>query len=102
MLLRNGWLPSHVQANGDDVHRLQWWMKVCKQYSLLFKMVTSILSNFNAPKVESSFSIMGDVVGKTCGGMNMETYSGIQKIKYSLEANCSTKQVSLHNSFFKV
>ena len=90
-----------MQANGDNAHCLQWWLKIHKQCPLLFKMVTSILSNFNAPKVESSFSIMGDVVDKKCWRMNMETYSGIQTIKYFLEANHSAKQVSLLNSFFK-
>ena len=122
ILLSNGQLNSHVQTDGDKVHCLQWWLKIHKQYPLLFKMVTSILSNFNAPnplgtgcklnvlctfnlrpvsrgKVESSFSIM--VVDKKCGRMNMETYSSIQTIKNSLEANRSAKQISLHNSFLK-
>ena len=101
MLFRNEQLPSHVQADGDDVLCLQWWPKIHKQYLLLFKMVTPILSNFNAPKVESSFSVTVDVVDKKCGRMNMETYSGIQTIKYSLETNRSANQVSLHNSFLK-
>ena len=57
-------------------------------------MVTSILSNFNIPKLESSLSIMGDVVDKKCGRMNMETYSGIQMMKYSMRSIlriCPTK-----------
>ena len=91
----------HVQANGDDVLCLQWWLKIHKQYLLLFKMDAPILSNFNAPKVKSSFSVTVDVVDKKCGRMNMETYSGIQTIKYSLETNRSANQVSLHNSFLK-
>ena len=101
MLFCNEQLPSHVQADGDDVLCLQWWLKIQKQYLLLFKMVTPILSNFNAPKVESSFSVTIDVVDKTCERMNMETYSGIQTIKYSLETNRSSNQVSLQNSFLK-
>ena len=101
MLFCNEQLPRHVQADGDDVLCLQWWLKIHKQYLLLFKMDAPILSNFNAPKVKSSFSVTVDVVDKKCGRMNMETYSGIQTIKYSLETNRSANQVSLHNSFLK-
>ena len=94
MFLSNKQLPSPVQANEDDVHCFQWWLKILKQYHLLFKMVTSILSNFNAIKEKSNFGIMNDVVDKKCGRMNMEMYSGIQTIKYSLEVNRSANQVS--------
>ena len=94
MFLSNKQLPSPVQANEDDVHCFQWWLKILKQYHLLFKMVTSILSNFNAIKEESNFGIMNDVVDKKCGRMNMEMYSGIQTTKYSLEVNRSANQVS--------
>ena len=94
MLFSNKQLPSPLQANEDDVHCFQWWLKIRKQYHLLFKMVTSILSNFNAIKEESNFSIMNDVVDKKCGRMNMEMYSGIQTTKYSLEVNRSANQVS--------
>ena len=100
MLLSNGQLPSHMQANGDEVHFLQWWLKIHEQYHLLFKMVTSILSNFNAPKVDRSFSIMGDVVDKKCGRMKWRCIP-VFKQQYPLEANCSAKQVRLHNSFLK-
>ena len=66
MFFSNGQLYSHVQANGDYVHCLQWWLKIAKLYPLLFKMVTLFLSNISVPKVESSFSIMGDAVDKKC------------------------------------
>ena len=39
---------------------------------------------FHGPGVESSFSVMGDVMDKKSGRMNVSTYSAIQMVKYSL------------------
>ena len=39
--------------------------------------------------MESSFSVIGDVLDKTSGRMNVSTYSTIQTVKYSLNAKTS-------------
>ena len=39
--------------------------------------------------MEDSFSVMGDIMDKKSGRMNVETYSAIQTVKYSLTAKAS-------------
>ena len=47
------------------------------------------LTVFHGPRVESSFSVMGHVMDKKSGRMNVSTYSAIQTVKYSLAAKAS-------------
>ena len=49
-------------------------------------MSLALLTIFLGPRVESSFSVMGDVMDKKFGRMNVSTYSAIQTVKYSLKA----------------
>ena len=49
-------------------------------------MVSAILSIFHGSKVESTFSVMDNVVDPSSGRMNMETYSAVQDIKYALKS----------------
>ena len=52
-------------------------------------MSLALLTIFHGPRVESSFSVMGDVMDKKSGRMNVSTYSAIQMVKYSLNAKTS-------------
>ena len=52
-------------------------------------MSLALLTIFHGPRVESSFSVMGDVMDKKSGRMNVSTYSAIQTVKYSLNAKTS-------------
>ena len=52
-------------------------------------MSLALLTIFHGPRVESSFSVMGDVMDKKSGRMNVSTYSAIQTVKYSLKAKTS-------------
>ena len=38
-------------------------------------------------RVESAFSMMGNVLDKNSGRMNLDTYSAIQTVKYSIAEN---------------
>ena len=62
-------------------------------------MVMSVLSIFHGPKVESSFSIMCDVIDKKANKMKDKTFSATQTIKYSLQAKhpgcCSSRAVKV-------
>ena len=60
-----------------------WWFKLKDKCPLLSKMSLALLI-FHGPGVESSFSVMGDVMDKKSGRMNVSTYSAIQMVKYSL------------------
>ena len=42
-----------------------WWSKLKDKYPLLSKMSLALLTIFHGPRVGSSFSIMGDVMGKS-------------------------------------
>ena len=55
-------------------------------YPLFSKMSLALLTIFLGPRVESSFSVIGDAMDKTFGRMNVSTYSAIQTVKYSLNA----------------
>ena len=66
-----------------------WWFKLKDKYLLLSKMSLALLTIFHGPRVESSFSVMGDVMDKKSGRMNVSTYSAIQTVKYSLNAKTS-------------
>ena len=48
-----------------------------------------MLTISHGPRVESSFSVLGDVMNQTSGRMDVSTYSSIQTIKYSLNAKTS-------------
>ena len=52
-------------------------------------MSLALLTIFHGPRVESSFSVMGDIMDKKSGRMNVSTYSAIQTVKYSLNAKTS-------------
>ena len=52
-------------------------------------MSLALLTIFHGPRVESSFSVMGDIMDKKSGRMNVSTYSAIETVKYSLNAKTS-------------
>ena len=66
-----------------------WWFKLKDKYPLLSKMSLVLLTIFYGPRVESSFSVMDDIMDKKSGRMNVSTYSAIQTVKYSLNAKTS-------------
>ena len=90
-------LPALEDDDGNGVKCFDWWIQVSTKYPLVFKIVTAILSNFCGPKVESSFSVMGEVVDKKSGSMNIETYSTIQTIKYELKVKVRERLQKLLN-----
>ena len=77
---------SHLPEESDDI--VHWWTKVVQsnKYPALCKIAVGALSIFHGPRVESSFNVMGDVIGVKAGRMNIETYSAIQTVKYALKA----------------
>ena len=49
-------------------------------------MSLALLTIFHGSRVESSFSVISDVMEKKSGRMSVSTYSAIQTVKYSLNA----------------
>ena len=66
----------------------QWWAVLFQKgtFPVLSKVIKSILSCFHGPQVESSFSLMGDILDKKSSALTVETYSSIQSVKYQLMA----------------
>ena len=64
----------------------QWWIAVeaTGRYSNLPKMALAVLTCFHGPLVESSFNIMGDLMGGRNFRMELPTYSALQTVKYRL------------------
>ena len=83
-LLFDAQLPSALDSRRDDNDCLTWWISVSKKYPVVFKVVRAVSSIFHGPRVESSFSAMGDIIDKKSERMNIETYASIQTIKYAL------------------
>ena len=54
-----------------------------KLASFIKALSLATLTDFHGPRVESSFSVMGDVMDKKSGRMNVSAYSAIQTVKYS-------------------
>ncbi|CAC5405152.1 unnamed protein product [Mytilus coruscus] len=73
----------------DDCRIDHWWAneKHAKVYPLLVKMVQAILTCFHGPQVESSFSVMNDIIDGKSNRMNIETYICIQSVKYSQKSS---------------
>ena len=52
-------------------------------------MSLALLTIFHGPRVESSSIVLGDVMDKKSGRINMSTHPAIQTVKYSLNAKTS-------------
>lgn len=77
-------LPSLTNTVRID----HWWSLInSKKYPLLTRAAKTILSCFHGPVVESTFSIMGQILHKHNTQMDIETYSSYQSIKYTLLAS---------------
>ena len=81
-------LPDVLQDN-KPVRADNWRWQLNEKYPVLSKLSLAVLTVFHGPRVESSFSVMGDVMDKESGRMNVSTYSAIQTVKYSLAAKAS-------------
>ena len=86
-------LPAVTDDNGDDVDIVKWYNHLSKKSTVAHKMAMSVLPIFHGPKVESSFSAMGDVIDKKANRMCDRTYSAIQIVKYSMRAKFAKFQL---------
>ena len=68
-------LPVYEPPSPIDV----WWNNVFKlnEYPALTKVVMAALSIFTGPHVETSFSMMNDIIDKRSSRVDVSTYSAI-------------------------
>ncbi len=77
--------PNPVNYNDDIV---EWWNKIDKgEYPCLTRMAFGLLSCFHGPEVESSFSLMQQVMNKRTGSLHVESLSAIQTVKYKFKSH---------------
>ena len=75
-------LPEYTAKARVD----KWWWQLKDKYPLTVKLVLAVLTCFHGPQVESSFSVMGDIINKKSSSMDVSTYGALQTIKYNLKA----------------
>lgn len=64
----------------------EWWAGVDPhRYPRLTHPVKVALSSFHGPLVESSFSIMTEMVDQRNTGIEIKTFAAIQTVKHSLK-----------------
>ena len=83
----------HAYVNDPTLRELkeeepveEWWryVEASGRYKFLCKIVFSLLTCFHGPKVESSFSIMNNLITPGTSNLNINTFSSIQTVKYEL------------------
>lgn len=88
-------LDSALPTPGQNQRLDSWWSHVfdSARYPSLSKLIMSILSLFHGPCVDSSFSVMSNVIDKGSSRMKVDTYSAIQSVKYPIAASgkCALK-----------
>lgn len=69
-----------------------WWGAIfaTSKFPSLSKLVAALMSCFHGPQVEGSFSHMSGIMNTSTARMNVQTYSSIQTVKYSLMASGKT------------
>ena len=90
---------SDVLRDNEPVQADSWWWQLNEKDPVLSKLSLAALTVFHGPRVESSFSVMGDVMDKKSGRMNVSAYSAIQTVKYSWAAKAS--KISKKQKVFK-
>ncbi|GFR96757.1 hypothetical protein ElyMa_006306400 [Elysia marginata] len=89
-------LNKHITP---DTKRLDlWWAEVLKEphYAPLKPVLKACLSIFTGPRVESSFSVMNNIITTKTNRMHINTYEAIHKIKYKI-LNTNKKSTQLYH-----
>ncbi|XP_030828178.1 uncharacterized protein LOC115919185 [Strongylocentrotus purpuratus] len=64
-----------------------FWSSLREKYPVMTRVALALVSCFHGPQVESSFSIMGNVLNTERPNLHIETFSSIQTVKYELTAS---------------
>ena len=85
-------LPSALEENDVPVQLDLWWGKISQtsSYPVLSQVFKACLSIFSGPHVESSFSLMSNIIDKQSNRMNIDTYNVMVTIKYRLQSESSS------------
>ena len=86
-------LPYALEENGVPVQLDFWWGKIFQtsNYPVLSQVFKACLSIFSGSHVESSFSLMSNIIDKQSNRMNIDTYNVMMTIKYRLQSKSSSE-----------
>ena len=90
-------LPKAITGNGSILLD-KWWSVIFNtgKYPVFLAVFKACLSIFTGPQVESSFSMMINIINKKSGRMLTETYSGIIGTKYNVMTSGKTSFELFH------
>ena len=89
-------VPPYKDKDGKEINLDIWWAAVegLNLFPCLTKMSMALMSCFHGPAVESSFNVMGDIIGIKSARMKISTYSSVQTVKYKLRSKKTLKKMS--------
>ncbi|CAJ1061482.1 hypothetical protein ROHU_023414 [Xyrichtys novacula] len=93
-------LPRYKEGDGI----VEWWGHVFDKpgkYPVLSALAKCGFSIFHGPRVESSFSLMNEVIDQHSGNMNVETFNAIRTVKYTLRSKGQTAMQMFQRSDVK-
>lgn len=64
----------------------EWWVERACRYPTIWEVVKAVETRFHGISVESSFSIMGNVITSQTASISNKTFVSIQTLKYTLQA----------------
>ena len=95
-------IDLNLPAFDEEKNRADiWWYLLKGHYPTICKVLLALLLIFHGPRVESSFSMMGNISDKQSGRMNVDTYSAIQRVRYNVLDNPASKNGVKSISSFK-
>ena len=84
--------PIPYLDKGARVDIFGFWTQRCvrRKYPILFKVACAAFSIFHGPKIEGTFSVMGNIITKGRSRTSIETYAAYQSVKMFLKSKKKT------------
>ncbi|CAL8269959.1 unnamed protein product [Arctogadus glacialis] len=94
--------PTLAQYKEGD-NMVMWWANVMStgKYPALSRVIRGAVSIFHGPMVESSFSLMGDIIDSKSSNMNISTFNAIQTTKYAMKSRGMTATTMIQRADVK-
>ena len=77
-------IDLNLPAFDEEKNRVGiWWYQLTRRYLTSCKGSLALLSIFHGPRVELLFNMIGNILDKQSGRINIDTYSAILTVKYN-------------------
>ena len=85
-------IDLNLPAFDEEKNRVGiWWYQLTRRYLTSCKGSLALLSIFHGPRVELLFNMIGNILDKQSGRMNIDTYSAILTVKYNVFDNGASR-----------